>query len=128
MCNSCRHQCHQTRFEFATIVRDDLIRDGQRLGVQTQIPLGSVEAVLENLEIAARTAQYIAQSRPSQVPAQVGQLPGPAHDLYAIKTPVNDVPLDRKVSLLYEIDKFTRALDPRPPAPQERGAPRCGAP
>jgi TldD protein len=71
------------------------------------------DITIENLEIAARTAQYIAQSRPAQLPAQIGQRPGSAHDLYAIKTPVNDVPLDRKVSLLYEIDKFTRALDPR---------------
>ena len=71
------------------------------------------DITIENLEIAARTAQYIAQSRPAQLPAQIGQRPGTAHDLYAIKTPVNDVPLDRKVSLLYEIDKFTRALDPR---------------
>ena len=71
------------------------------------------DITIENLEIAARTAQYIAQSRPAQLPAQIGQRPGADHDLYAIKTPVNDVPLDKKVSLLYEIDKFTRALDPR---------------
>jgi len=71
------------------------------------------DITIENLEIAARTARYIAQSRPSQVPAQVGQRPGAAHDLYTIATPVNDVALDRKVALLYEIDKFTRALDPR---------------
>ncbi len=71
------------------------------------------DITIENLEIAARTAQYIAQSRPAQVPAQVGQLPSKAHDLYAIATPVNDVPLERKVALLYEIDKFTRSLDPR---------------
>src|SRR4249919_3608534 len=71
------------------------------------------DITIENLEIAARTAQYIAQNRPAQVPAQVGQPPAAAHDLYAIATPVNDVPLDRKVALLYEIDKFTRGLDPR---------------
>ncbi|MGZ8477067.1 MAG: metalloprotease TldD [Candidatus Binatia bacterium] len=71
------------------------------------------DITIENLEIAARTAQYIAQSRPAQLPAQIGQRPGADHDLYAIKTPVNDVPLDKKVCLLYEIDKFTRALDPR---------------
>ena len=71
------------------------------------------DITIENLEVAARTAQYIAQNRPAQVPAKVGQQPAPAHDLYAIATPVNDVPLDTKVALLYEIDKFTRALDPR---------------
>ena len=71
------------------------------------------DITIENLEVAARTAQYIAQNRPAQVPAKVGQQSAPAHDLYAIVTPVNDVPLDRKVALLYEIDKFARALDPR---------------
>ena len=71
------------------------------------------DITIENLEVAARTAQYIAQNRPAQVPAKVGQPPARAHDLYSIATPVNDVPLDRKVALLYEIDKFTRALDPR---------------
>ena len=71
------------------------------------------DITIKNLEVAARTAQYIAQNRPAQVPAQVGQRPAEAHDLYAIATPVNDVPLDKKVALLYEIDKFTRGLDPR---------------
>ena len=31
------------------------------------------DITIENLEIAARTARYIAQNRPSQVPAPVGQ-------------------------------------------------------
>ena len=34
-------------------------------------------------------------------------------DLYPIKVPVNDIVLDQKVALLYEIDKFTRGLDAR---------------
>jgi len=71
------------------------------------------DITIQNLELAARTAQYIAQNRPSQVPAVVGQARGEAHDLYPIKTPVNDVALEKKVELLYEIDKFARALDAR---------------
>ena len=71
------------------------------------------DITIENLAIAARTAQYIAQNRSSQVPASVGQPRGASHDLYPVKTPVNDVALEKKVELLYEIDKFTRALDPR---------------
>ena len=71
------------------------------------------DITIENLELAARTAQYIAQNRSSQVPAPVGQLRGESHDLYPVKTPVNDVALEKKVALLYEIDKFTRGLDPR---------------
>ena len=68
---------------------------------------------IEQLEVAARTAQYIAQNRQSQSPVAVGQLPVEAHDLYPVKVPATDIPLDRKVALLYEIDKFARGLDPR---------------
>src|SRR5499426_2788202 len=71
------------------------------------------DITIENLEIAARTAQYIAQNRSSQLPISVGQSPSEQHDLYPIKVPVNDVSLDQKVALLYEIDKFARGLDPR---------------
>jgi TldD protein len=71
------------------------------------------DITIENLEIAARTAQYIAQNRPSQTPAPAGQPRAARHDLYPVKTPVNDIALENKVALLYEIDKFTRALDPR---------------
>jgi TldD protein len=71
------------------------------------------DITIENLEIAARTARYIAQNRSSQVPAAIGEPHGESHDLYSIKTPVNDIALENKVELLYEIDKFTRGLDPR---------------
>jgi TldD protein len=71
------------------------------------------DITIENLEIAARTAHYIAQNRATQAPVPVGQSKSEAHDLYPVKTPVNDVALDKKVALLYEIDKFARALDGR---------------
>lgn len=71
------------------------------------------DITIENLELAARTARYIAQDRPSQVPAAVGRARSAAHDLYPIKTPVNDVALEKKIELLYQIDKFARALDAR---------------
>src|SRR6185503_15647156 len=71
------------------------------------------DITIENLVIAARTAHYIAQNRSTQMPVPVGQARSEPHDLYPIKTPVNDVPLDQKVALLYDIDKFTRSLDGR---------------
>jgi len=71
------------------------------------------DITIENLELAARTAQYIAQSQPSQEPVAVGVPRGKRHDLYAVKVPVNDVALDKKVALLYEIDRFARGLDDR---------------
>ncbi|HWP22647.1 MAG TPA: metalloprotease TldD [Candidatus Binatia bacterium] len=71
------------------------------------------DITIHNLEIAARTAQYIAQNRSSHTPVAVGQTRGESHDLYPIKTPVNDVALEKKVELVYEIDRFARSLDPR---------------
>src|SRR5437016_14376076 len=43
------------------------------------------DITIENLELAARTAQYIAQNQQSQLPVSVGQSPSEAHDLYPIK-------------------------------------------
>src|ERR671924_2312861 len=44
------------------------------------------DITIENLELAARTAQYIAQDRESHLPIKVGQHKGEAHDLYPVKT------------------------------------------
>jgi TldD protein len=71
------------------------------------------DITIENLEIAARTARYIAQNRSTDVPAPVGAAAGQQRDLYSINTPVNDIALEKKIELLYEIDKFARSLDPR---------------
>ncbi|HKY07154.1 MAG TPA: metalloprotease TldD [Candidatus Binatia bacterium] len=71
------------------------------------------DITIENLELAARTARYIAQNRSADAPAVVGQQSPQAHDLYPVKTPVNDIALEKKVELLYEIDKFARSLDTR---------------
>ena len=71
------------------------------------------DITIENLEVAARTAQYIAQNRQLQSPVAVGAPAGGSHDLYPVKVSAADIPLDEKVALLYEIDKFARSLDPR---------------
>jgi TldD protein len=71
------------------------------------------DITIENLEVAARTAQYIAQNRQSQLPVAVGRMPAKAHDLYPVKVSATDVPLDKKVALLYEIDRYARGLDAR---------------
>ena len=71
------------------------------------------DITIENLELAARTAQYIAQDRRTELPVAVGGATGQAHNLYPVKTSVTDIPLERKVALLYEIDKYARALDSR---------------
>jgi len=71
------------------------------------------DITIENLQLAAKTARYIAQDQPFAVPAHVGQVKGKAHDLYPVKVPVNDISLEKKVSLLYDIDQFARSLDSR---------------
>jgi len=71
------------------------------------------DITIDKLELAARTARYIAQNQTSPTPVPVGQLRAEAHDLYPVKTPVNEVTLEKKVGLLYEIDKFARDLDAR---------------
>ena len=87
---------------------------GVRVLAQTKTGYAYTDDItIENLELAARTAQYIAHNQPSQLPVPVGQCRGEAHDLYPVKVAVNDVPLDEKVALLYEIDKFARGLDQR---------------
>jgi TldD protein len=87
---------------------------GVRVLAQTKTGYAYTDDItIENLELAARTAQYIAQNQSSQVPVSVGRSSGEAHDLYPVKVAVNDVSLDQKVALLYEVDKFARALDQR---------------
>ncbi|HZD41471.1 MAG TPA: metalloprotease TldD, partial [Terriglobales bacterium] len=71
------------------------------------------DITIGNLELAARTAQYIAHNRESNVPAKVGRPAAVSHDLYPVKTPVIDIALDKKVSLLHEVDKLARSLDSR---------------
>jgi TldD protein len=87
---------------------------GIRVLAQTKTGYAYTDDItIENLELAARTAQYIAQDRKSQLPVSVGPRRGEAHDLYPVKVTVNDVSLDQKVALLYEIDRFARGLDQR---------------
>lgn len=71
------------------------------------------DITIDNLELAARTARYIAQNHQSRVPANVGQPIREARDLYPVKVSVTDVALDNKISMLYEADKLARSLDSR---------------
>jgi TldD protein len=87
---------------------------GVRVLAQTKTGYAYTDDItIENLELAARTARYIAQDQQSQLPVAVGPRHGEAHDLYPVRVAVNDVSLDQKVALLYEIDQFARGLDQR---------------
>ncbi|MGH7774881.1 MAG: metalloprotease TldD [Candidatus Binatia bacterium] len=71
------------------------------------------DITIENLELAARTAQHIAQNRESSLPVPVGGERVGAHDLYPVKGPATDVPLEKKIALLHEMDSLARGMDPR---------------
>lgn len=71
------------------------------------------DITIANLELAARTAQYIAQNRESELPVPVRGNKTGAHDLYPVKGTVRDVSLERKIALLYEMDQLARGIDSR---------------
>jgi TldD protein len=72
----------------------------------------SDEVSLDRLEVAARTAQRIADQRSGT--AAVPALPATrAHDLYPVSPPPIDAPVGEHVALLERIDRAARAVDPR---------------
>jgi len=71
------------------------------------------DITIENLELAARTARYIAQNRASPLPVPVEGARRGARDLYPVTEPAVDAPLGQKIALLHEMDRFARGLDPR---------------
>ncbi|MDQ6734506.1 MAG: metalloprotease TldD [Nitrospirota bacterium] len=73
----------------------------------------SDELTSRDLEIAADTARYIANSPQGNHPVPVTHRPAPAHDLYAIKTTELEVATSERVDLLNLIDAEARRYDPR---------------
>lgn len=71
------------------------------------------DITIKNLELAARTAQYIAHDQGSNLPVSLKEAMKTAHDLYPVKSPAQDVPLEKKIALLHEMDALARALDSR---------------
>lgn len=71
------------------------------------------DITIENLELAARTAQYIAHNRQSQLPVPVGEEKHQAHDLYPVQATATELPLEKKIALLHEVDRLARHLDSR---------------
>ncbi|TMB43995.1 MAG: metalloprotease TldD [Deltaproteobacteria bacterium] len=72
----------------------------------------SDEVSLERLEIAARTARFIADERAGDrgLPAPSG--PRAPHDLYALSEPPIETPVPDQVALLARLDAVARAADP----------------
>src|SRR3989304_3893487 len=73
----------------------------------------SDEITVEDLQLAAQRARYIAaeSGHPGAVAVCEARL-GP-RDLYPVQVPPTDVPIQRKIDLLQQIDRIARAHDPR---------------
>src|ERR1051325_11285133 len=70
------------------------------------------DITIDNLALAACTAQAIAQNRSADTPVRVGRETVQAHDLYPVKAPATDVALEKKTALLYEIDRLPKHRPP----------------
>jgi TldD protein len=69
------------------------------------------EISLDRLEVAARTARYIAEHRAdATVPVRVAG--GAPHDLYAVAPPPVETPIGDLAALLARLDSVARAYDP----------------
>ena len=72
----------------------------------------SDEVSLERLEVAARTARFIADERAGAPPLPVAGAARAPHDLYALTEPPIETPLSDQVALLARLDAVARAADP----------------
>jgi TldD protein len=70
------------------------------------------EISIDRLELAARTASYIADQQGATASVLVGGS-GPRHDLYPVPDPPTETPLPEKVDLLGRIDVEARRYDRR---------------
>src|SRR5262249_49890294 len=69
------------------------------------------EISLDRLEVAARTASYIADQR-SEAAVPVSVSSGTPHDLYRVAPPPVETPIAELAALLARIDTAARAHDP----------------
>jgi TldD protein len=114
-------------FEYTTrdsvTLEESLVKSGDRhvsqgVGVRAQIGerqgyAHSDEVTIESLQLAASTARAISQAGADSPRAVEVRPRTPAHDLYPVSCAPTEVPVDRKVALLGEIDLLARSLDPR---------------
>jgi len=73
----------------------------------------SDEITVENLQLAAEQARYIAADAGRSDTVAVRDTRMAARDLYPIQIPPTDVPLQIKIDLLHQIDRIARAYDSR---------------
>ena len=73
----------------------------------------SDDITVDSMRLAASTARAIAEGSSSKRSVAVRGHGAPTHDLYPVTQAPTDVPVECKVTLLNEIDRFARARDPR---------------
>ena len=71
------------------------------------------DVTIQNLDSAVRTANVIAHDRGADSPARIPVPAAPRHDLYPVPRSFSEVPLERKIGLLEDLDRFARKADPR---------------
>jgi TldD protein len=114
-------------FEYTTAdsvsLEEGIVKSGDRhveQGVGVRVQCGERQGYahaddisVESLQLAAGTARSISEqrTRSSSVPVQAGGALG--RDLYPVRKPPTELPVDRKVSLLGEIDAHARDRDSR---------------
>ncbi|MCS5638044.1 MAG: metalloprotease TldD [Myxococcota bacterium] len=112
-------------FEYTTqdsvSLEEGIVKDGSRhldqgVGVRAQTGerqgyAHSDEISIDSAKLAAGTARAISDQGGAASPVAVHSQPS-RHDLYPVENSPTDVPVETKVALLDEIDRYARALDP----------------
>jgi TldD protein len=113
-------------FEYSTqdsvALEEGIVKSGDRhveQGVGVRVVAGerqgyahSDDITVESLQLAAATARAISESGGAAAPVAVRTAP-PPRDLYPVAGAPTDVPIEHKVRLLEEIDRYARARDTR---------------
>ena len=73
----------------------------------------SDEITVENLQLAAQRARYIAAETGRSDAVTVRESRVVPRNLYPVEVPATDVPIQAKIDLLQQIDRIARAYDPR---------------
>jgi len=73
----------------------------------------SDEITVENLQLAAEQARYIAADSDRSDAVAVRESRIAPRDLYSVQVSPTDVPIQTKIDLLHQIDRVARAYDPR---------------
>jgi TldD protein len=114
-------------FEYAThdsvALEESIVKAGSRhieqgVGVRAQAGerqgyAHSDDITVESVQLAAETARAISQRSGRGGSVALAKTGASARDLYAVETPPTEVPVERKVDLLGEIDRYARSLDSR---------------